>query len=111
MAELLSKPDSPVDNQTPDSLRDFFEQHLKVWKKSGLSQAEYCRQNGLSRSRFGYWKRKLSNEEKAVEFVMLPANLPEGRVPYPRHDQFSPIRLMVGPRVSFEVSDHFHLSL
>lgn len=37
----------------------FWQVHIRAWKKSGLSQNEYCRRNQLSNSRFGYWKKKL----------------------------------------------------
>ncbi len=30
------------------------------WRSSGLSQAAWCREAGLSLSSFGYWQRKLS---------------------------------------------------
>ena len=29
------------------------------WRESGLSQSEYCREQGLSRHQFRYWRRKL----------------------------------------------------
>lgn len=33
--------------------------HLEAWENSGQSQAAYCREHGLIKSRFTYWKRKL----------------------------------------------------
>jgi hypothetical protein len=36
----------------------FWERHLAVWCDSGLSQAAYCRQHGLSLPCFGYWRGK-----------------------------------------------------
>ena len=32
---------------------------VSVWKASGLSQTQFCRERGLSRYRFGQWKVKL----------------------------------------------------
>ena len=107
MAELLSKTDSPEDGWLPGAQRKFYEQHLNTWQGTGFSQAKYCRQNGLNRHRFGYWKRKLLNEEKPVEFVMLPANLPEPAVLYSHDEHMSPLRLMVGSRVSLEIPNRF----
>jgi hypothetical protein len=37
----------------------FWTRHLQRWKQSGLSQAQYCRQQQLSAPAFGWWKRQL----------------------------------------------------
>ena len=33
----------------------YWQTHLDAWRQSGLSQAAYCKQHGLSLSSFGYW--------------------------------------------------------
>ncbi len=38
---------------------DFWKGHLGGWRRSGLTQAAYCRQQGLSLASFGYWRRAL----------------------------------------------------
>jgi hypothetical protein len=38
----------------------FWARHLQRWKQSGLSQAQYCRQQQLSTPAFGWWKRHLT---------------------------------------------------
>ena len=56
--------------------RRFWKAHIHHWRKSGLLQTEYCRQNKLNIHRFGYWKKKLSLEASDVaspKFVQLPA--------------------------------------
>jgi len=40
----------------------FWQHHLEKRTTSGLTQAAYCRQQGLVLSQFGYWHRKLSVE-------------------------------------------------
>ena len=47
--------------------------HIGTWQQSGLSQAEYCRLNGLTEQSFGYWLRKIRNQA-SVELV--PLNIP-----------------------------------
>ena len=37
----------------------FWQKHLRAWSRSGLTQAEYCRQHQLSAPAFGWWKRQL----------------------------------------------------
>jgi len=48
-----------------------WETHLKNWKESGLSQAEYCRQNGMNKDTFGKWKKRLMQEAAGNRFVEI----------------------------------------
>ncbi len=51
--------------------------HLDGWRDSGLSQAAYCRQHGLSLSCFGYWRRTLAPKpEDAAASAAIPALVP-----------------------------------
>jgi hypothetical protein len=40
--------------------RIFWQNHLEEYRKSGLSQREYCKKEGLCLSSLGNWKRKLT---------------------------------------------------
>jgi hypothetical protein len=46
----------------------FWEKQVKNYKASQLSQGEYCRQNNLKLSAFGYWYRKLNHQESEKEY-------------------------------------------
>lgn len=105
-----------IDNTTANSqelsasgepTRQFYQKHLTIWKGSGLSQAEYCRRNGLIRHRFGYWKKKFFKEDGQVEFAVLPVSLSEHSVPFIQDSVSSPLRLMVDSRFSLEIPDQF----
>lgn len=48
----------------------YWQTHLDAWRQSGLSQAAYCKQHGLSLSSFGYWLHR------RVEPVRSTAALP-----------------------------------
>jgi len=49
----------------PDSEKPgFWQDHIGLWRKSGLSQAAYCREQGLRVNRFSYWKRRLESGGK-----------------------------------------------
>lgn len=51
--------------------------HLDGWHNSGLSQAAYCRQHGLSLSSFGYWRRTLASKSQgAAVSASMPALVP-----------------------------------
>lgn len=58
----------------------YWQEHLECWRQSGLSQAEYCRQNDLKPRRWNYWKKNLTMafSETAVSFIPVPlsTNLP-----------------------------------
>ncbi|WP_457576292.1 IS66 family insertion sequence element accessory protein TnpA [Desulfomarina sp.] len=41
---------------------EFWQNHINSCENSGLTQKEYCRQNGLAIQTFGYWKRKILNK-------------------------------------------------
>jgi hypothetical protein len=45
-----------------------------------LSQAEYCRRHGLSKSTFGWWKRKLRQADAVSASLSL---VPVGVIPVP----------------------------
>ena len=52
--------------------------HVQVWRRSGLTQAEYCAKHGLNRHTLAYWcsqtgrpKDRLSNMAPAARFVSL----------------------------------------
>ena len=40
--------------------------YVSEWKKSNLSQAEFCRQKNLHPGRFSYWKRQLDKKENSA---------------------------------------------
>ena len=42
----------------------FWRVHIERWRESGVTQAEYCRQNDLKPSRFYVWKSRVEQAEK-----------------------------------------------
>lgn len=44
----------------------YWQHHIAQWQSSGLSQAEYCRQNKITNHQFSYWKIKLSENNESV---------------------------------------------
>lgn len=64
----------------------FWFEHIRAWRSSGLTQADYCAFRDLSRASFAYWLRQQSESEvgqpRAVDLV--PVRLvPE---PSTKHD-------------------------
>ena len=54
------------------SKQRFWKAHVGAWRRSGLSQNEYCRQNNLRKNQLGYWKNKLGRQAVATNFVPVP---------------------------------------
>jgi hypothetical protein len=49
--------------------RPYWETQIENWRQSGLSQAEYCRREGIVPQYFTNWKSKLSARTTAHGFV------------------------------------------
>ena len=39
--------------------------HIEAWRRSGVSRAKYCRQQGLTTTTFGRWLSYLAGKEAA----------------------------------------------
>jgi len=44
----------------------FWRAQLRAWQNSGLTQAEFCRRQGLRAKQFRSWKGRLGGERQAV---------------------------------------------
>lgn len=82
--------------------RKFWENHLRDWQASGLSQAGYCRKHSLSDKSFGYWKKRLASSRVAVSLVEVPRLQPASGLPPCR-----PLRLLLGNRYGVEIERGF----
>ena len=59
--------------------RKYWKRQIEECRRSGISQAEYCRQHKLSAKSFTYWKRRFSQKE-AVTFIPLQVKA-ESQIP------------------------------
>ena len=48
-----------------------WENHLKSWKRSGLSKAAYCRQKEISYHGFNYWKRRMEKSQPPSSITLV----------------------------------------
>ena len=57
--------------------RQYWQEHIESWKRSGLSQAEYCRLNSLRIKNFWYWKKqyngKTSEQVRFFPLALVPS--------------------------------------
>ena len=66
--------------------------HVKVWRESGLSQADYCRQQGLNAKTFSVWVRRVRDElplgkDAPLEIIPIQvSSIGASRICPSRHD-------------------------
>jgi transposase len=80
----------------------FWEEHLRQWQESGLSQTGYCRTHGLSDKSFVYWKKRIAAAGVTVSLVEVPRFQA-----MPVQPSNQPLRLMVGNRYGIEIERDF----
>lgn len=76
--------------------------HLLTWKKSGLTQSEYCRRNQLSIKCFTYWKSKTGKPGPSMKLVAVPVS------PVSRPKESAELAFVLGDRYRVEVGDGFN---
>lgn len=60
-------------NHPQKQKRKFWKKHIASWQETEISQAEYCRRNGLKTKSFTYWKKKHKPiKDDCVSFVPVP---------------------------------------
>ena len=83
---------------------EYWQSHIKAWRKSGLSQIDYCRNNNLSRCRFTYWKCK--EDKKSNPMTFIPVLHKPSKVT-PIIDTTAPLKVLIGDRYRIEIGDGF----
>jgi len=73
--------------------REFWTRHVKGWRSSGLTQAQYCRRHRLLKGTLGYWASTL-NKSKAKGTALVEV----GHTEVKTEGRHSPIELMVQRR-------------
>lgn len=76
--------------------------HLLTWKKSGLTQAEYCRRNQLSIKCFTYWKSRIEKPDPPMKLIPVPVR------PVIEHRQPAELVVVFKDRYRVEVGDGFN---
>ncbi len=76
--------------------------HILTWRKSGLTQAEYCRRNQLSTKSFTYWKSKTRRPDPPMKLVPVPVR------PVIKDRESAALVLVLENRYRVEVGDGFN---
>ena len=81
--------------------RRYWRQHLNEWQASGWSQVAYCRQHGLSRFQFQYWKKRFQESASIPALIEVPfCSVMAGR-------PHQSLRLVVGEQYQIAVERDF----
>jgi hypothetical protein len=79
----------------------FWQAHVKAWKDSNLSQAEYCRRQELKTHRLCYWvNKKPAKPDHPLALVEIPTQ----KMPI-RND--AALKLTIDNYYQIEIADHF----
>lgn len=88
---------------------NFWLEHVAKWRSSGLTQAEYCRQSGLSIKSMGYWKRRFDRDRTPLSPpVIVPVPRQHLVSPSRRHE-VGPLRVHLGHRFMVEICGDFQV--
>ncbi|MDY6906558.1 MAG: IS66 family insertion sequence element accessory protein TnpB [Thermodesulfobacteriota bacterium] len=80
--------------------RRVWEDRIRDWQSSGLSQAEYQRRHNLRKWQFVYWKKKFEGRP-SEESALVPIALPFQK------ESDAPLCLIVDERYRVEIPDGF----
>lgn len=65
---------TPVAQTRKEKIR-YWRRRIASWRKSGMTQAGYCKKHGLKWHRFHYWHRKLEQSGPPGPLVQVPLRL------------------------------------
>lgn len=80
---------------------EYWAEHIRAWQRSGLSKAEYCRQNQITKHAFHYWFKKL---QEPAQGSVVPLDLRIGDLA-PSQPQFV---LNIGQRFQVAIQGDFY---
>ena len=79
--------------------------HIQAWRGSGKSQAQYCREQGLSSKLFYYWKNKYNGNRGSDGVKLVPIEMHPIRI-HTSTTITSSLVLIVG-QYKVEIGDRF----
>ncbi len=84
--------------RTTESNRDtprrrYWRGMVETWRRSGLTQTEFCRQRGFNQGTFNWWKRQLARTCDGPGGDRVP---PSSDIPARRSTAFAPVHIQAG---------------
>jgi len=87
--------------------KQYWQRQLTGWRMSGETQSDFCRDRGLSRHSFQYWKRKFDRLEGPADAAFVEIDY---WATQQREAESSGVRVRVCGRYEVEVAAGFDLS-
>lgn len=57
---------------TPQAKHEYWNDHIRAWRASGLSQIAYCDRHGLKLANLAYWLGKQRKANECLTLIPLP---------------------------------------
>ena len=93
-------------NENTASKAMLWANRIQAFQESGLSRKDWCQQNGIPQSTFGYWIRKFQSKDTETEGVSDPvfARLPiEQELEVPISAGIPPVVILLPEKIRIEV--------
>ena len=93
-------------NENTASKAMLWANRIQAFQESGLSRKDWCQQNGIPQSTFGYWIRKFQSKDTETEGVSDPvfARLPvEQELEVPISAGIPPVAILLPEKIRIEV--------
>ena len=84
----------------------YWQAHIKALAESGLSRAEYCRQQNISYHALTYWQRKTSHSGR-IEPQLVSVPLPVRQMNSPVSSYGAALHITLPGNFTIAVGDHF----
>jgi hypothetical protein len=102
---LGSKPETLVMPPQGAQRRQYWKEHIERWCNSGMTQKDYCQDNGLKWSTFHYWKQRLQEKPSPLSIVQVSLAPVGGSNDV---QDWHGLVLLIGDRYKVQVGDEFN---
>lgn len=97
-----------MENKAKISLSDkkvYWQNIIREWEKSGMSQAAFCRTRNITHSNFFVWRKRLAAESTApLSAVFAPVTIKQEDIMLSKPTASMPVRLVLKNNVRLEIA-------
>jgi len=97
-----------MENKAKVSLSDkkvYWQNLIREWEESGMSQAAFCRTRNITHSNFFMWRRRLAAESTPpLSAVFAPVKIKQEDIMLCKPTSSTPVRLILKNNVRLEIA-------
>ena len=97
----------PNAQNTQSSTPRYWKAHVEAFQQSGLTRAEYCRQQKLSYHALTYWQRKLSAQPSSKGTTLVPVPFKSLMCLNTVQSERAALRVILSNKIAVEIGDNF----